>query len=425
MSLGMLRLRATATRHFGSVLAVSAVLVLLGAWLVGGAYLVPGSHPVERTGSTWAATGNFSHEATVVGNATAFEPGSVVEDRTVYFQSVMPELEATHSFVYTASGNGSIDAVVASRIVVEGVSGAGEGSVTYWSVGDPLATHRVTNIQPGEVVRTTATVNVSAAMMRGREIAKELGTPSALLRARIVVDVRISGRVNDHPVNETLTYALPMTFRGGIYRIESPVIAAGQFRAVETVTVTDTPGFVGGVVGPVFVVAGLVGGGGLLLARRRDQVALTDRERAWLRFRIDRSEYDDWISRVSLPDEAFEREVIEAETLADLVDVAIDADEPVLEDREAGGFHVLHDGYRYTFAEPAPPASVHSTTDTGPTRHRNPSGVDVSALREQPYQDLRKLAAREGLDVGASPSKADLVDALARAGVTPDEEKEE
>jgi len=421
---GMLRLRATVSRHFGLVVALAVVVLVVGAWLAAGAYLFPGSHTVERTQSSWAATGNFSHEATVVGNGTAFEPGSVVEDRTVYFESVMPVLETTHTFAYTASDNGSVDAVVATRIVVEGVSGAGEEAVTYWSVSEPLDTHRVTDVGPGDPVRTTVAVNVSAAMTRAREIAKELGTPAALLRAHVAVDVRTSGRVNDRPVNETLTYVLPMTFRGGIYRLEDPVLPDGTFRTVETVTATDPPGFLGGVLGPVLLVAGLGGTTGLVVARRRDRLALTDREATWLAYRVDRAEYDDWIARVSLPDAAFDRQVIEAATLADLVDVAIDADEPVLEDREAGGYHVLHDGYRYTFAPPATPLGIQSNGGRATVRRRQAPEGDVAALREHPYQELRQLAAREGLDVGASPSKADLVDALARAGVDPDDDEE-
>lgn len=425
MSSGRLRVRAAVDRHYSVVVAVAVVCLLVGGWMAMGAYLFPGTHTVDRTVSEWSVDGNFSHAATVEGNATAFEPGTVVHDRTVYFESVMPVLDVTHAFSYQASGNGSVDAVVEPSLVMKAVSGTGEEDVTYWTVREDLGSNRVSEVSPGEEVRTAVTVNVSEAMGRARQITEELGTPSALLRAEIVFEVRTGGVVNNHTVNESMVFVLPMSFRGGIYEMQTPVVPPARFDTAEAVTVRNPAGFVGGVVAPLLFVGGLAGGGIVVWARREGQLALTDRERTWLTYRVDRSEYDDWISRVALPDDAFDREVIEAATLADLVDVAIDADEPVLEDRDVGNYHVLHDGYRYTFERPSVPGSVRAEPRSRDVRTRSGTGSGaVEALRERPYQRLRQIAAREGLDVGASPSKADLVNALARAGVDPEEDGE-
>lgn len=418
MTTGMLRVRAVLGRHFSTLVVGLLVLGVVGAWLVGAGYLFPGSHTVDRTVSSWDASGNFSHHATVHGNGTAFEPGSVVSGRTVYFESVMPVLETVHTFRYEASDGGSIDARVRTQLVIKGISGEGDNAVTYWSVSETLDTRRVTGVVPGEPVTTRVAVNVSAAMRRAREIAEELDTPTALLRARVVRNVQVGGIVNGHPVNESLTYTLPMSFRGGIYRIEAPVVPAGRFKTVEQVTVTDDPGFVAGVIGPLLFVAGIVGGGGLLVAARRGELDLTPQERTWLTYRVDRSEFDDWISRVTIPAQAMDREVMEAATLGDLVDVAIDTDEPVLEDRETGDYHVLHGGYRFTFERPSAPTSIGSTAAVEESESvSRGSAAHRTELRELPYQRLRQLAAREGVDVGASPSKADLVDTLARADI--------
>jgi hypothetical protein len=56
-----------------------------------------------------------------------------------------------------------------------------------------------------------------------------------------------------------------------------------------------------------------------------------------------------------LPDEARDLPVAEVETLTDLVDVAIDSDNPVLESPGGDAYHVVHDGYRYTFETPPEP----------------------------------------------------------------------
>lgn len=60
---------------------------------------------------------------------------------------------------------------------------------------------------------------------------------------------------------------------------------------------------------------------------------------------------------ILLPDEAHELPQAEAETLADLVDFAIDTDNAVVERPDAEEFSVVHDGYRYVYRPPSLPTS--------------------------------------------------------------------
>lgn len=112
----------------------------------------------------------------------------------------------------------------------------------------------------------------------------------------------------------------------------------------------------------------LLGPVGLAYVRYDGRLALTEAEREWLAYRDDRTDFDDWISTIRLPEEARDLPVAEADTLADLVDFATDTDNAVLESADGERSHVVHDGYRYTFEAPPDPTRTpeeRETTGTG------------------------------------------------------------
>lgn len=110
--------------------------------------------------------------------------------------------------------------------------------------------------------------------------------------------------------------------------------------------------------GPLLLVGSLVAVIGLVVAGRRKTFALTEAEREWLEFREDRGDFDEWIVTMRLPDEVEKMPRAEADTLADLVDFAIDTDNAVVEHPDTGTFAVVHDGYRYAYPPPSNPATV-------------------------------------------------------------------
>lgn len=83
---------------------------------------------------------------------------------------------------------------------------------------------------------------------------------------------------------------------------------------------------------------------------------LTEDERELLELRRNRDEFDDWISRGTFPaDRGFEATVL-VEELVDLVDVAIDTNNRVIEDEQLGVSAVLDDDYVYLYIHPDSPA---------------------------------------------------------------------
>ena len=164
----------------------------------------------------------------------------------------------------------------------------------------------------------------------------------------------VATRQTESAQTRRLTFSLPITSDSGIYRVQSsPTVET--FTETTTVTVENEPSPLQRVGGPVLLLVGLLGAAGLAVARYRGTLEVSDDERELLAYRDDRAEFDEWISTVRLPDEARDLPVAEAETLADLVDVAIDSDNPVLEHPDGDAYSVVHDGYRYTFEAPPEP----------------------------------------------------------------------
>jgi hypothetical protein len=101
------------------------------------------------------------------------------------------------------------------------------------------------------------------------------------------------------------------------------------------------------------MLAGVAGLGALVAARRRDELALSETERAVLDYQSDRAEFDEWITQIRLPDAAFEKPEAEAATLRDLVDFAIDTDAGVVESPDEAAYYVVGDEYLYVYRPPS------------------------------------------------------------------------
>jgi len=346
-----LRARAALDGWFPVVAAALVVLAGVGAWAAYGAYVAPGTTVEERTVDEWRVSGGFDHRSTVTSPAdgTAFERGSTVENRSVYFTSVMPELEGSFTLGYVGEGPATVR--LDERVRVRSVEGSGDGEepTVYWQRSRALESGSAT-IGSGGRLRVPFALNVTRTAADAEAVNDRLRSPGQV-QIDVVVDVVVDRQSGPE---QRLTFTLPIQPGGGLYRVESGA-REETFSRTETVTVQEEPGAFGTVGGPLLAVGGVAGLAGLVVARRRGVVALSPAERTWLDYKDDRDEFDEWIATIRLPAEARDLPVAEAETLADLVDFAIDTDSAVLESPGGRRYHVVHDGYRYTFEAPPAP----------------------------------------------------------------------
>jgi len=355
-----LRIRAFLDRQFALAVLVLVVLAGVGGVLTYDAYAQPNTTVQTNEVTVWEADGSFTHGATVVDNETktagAFEPGATVQNRSVYFQSIMPVLNGTFRYGYAAD-SGELDATVRSRLVVRSVGSGRERPIEYWRQTRSLGREEVT-LAPGERVRVPFSVNVTEAAATADQVRERVGDPGQT-RASVNVTVALTGTAGGREIDRTLQYALPVRIEGGVYRVDEAA-STRAFTQPERVTVTESPGPLSAYGAPGLLALSLSGLVALAAARRGSRLTLTDTERAWVAYRDDRADFDDWISTVRLPAEAESLPVGEAGTLADLVNVAIDTDNAVLESPDGDTYHVVHDDFRYTFTAPSAPIAADS-----------------------------------------------------------------
>jgi len=380
---GGLRVRALLDRQFEVVVLVLVVLAVVGGFLAYGAYGQPNTTTETNEVTVWAPNGTFTHGSTVTDNesklAGVFDPGQSVKNRSVYYMTIMPELSGEFAFEYAAD-SGELDATIERTLVIRSVGQSrDEGQVEYWRQTEPLGTGSAT-LSPAEGATVPYDVNVSGAVAQADRVHERLGDPGQT-RVSVNVTVALSGTAGGQEVDRTLEYALPLSVEGSVYRVGS-VGAVEPVTRTERVTVTSEPGPLGAVGGPVLLGLALLGLAGLVYARSEGRLALTEAELTWLAYRDDRSDFDDWISTIRLPEDARSLPVAEADTLADLVDFAIDTDNSVLEQPGGGAYHVVHDGYRYTFE--APPDPTGATDESGP---RSGGDADSDDGRPAPHPD--------------------------------------
>lgn len=365
-----LRLRAAVDRRFALVAVVLVVLAATGGWATYATHVAPGEESQEVVASSWGTSAAFDHRAAVVGDPIAFAGTDTLRNRSTYFTSVTPVLDGTVRVGYEAAAAADVTVAVDLSFVLR--SESGEGTV-YWEEITDLGGTTAEGVPPGEPVEAAFSVNVSAQRERLDAIREELGSgpgePAAFVRAA----VRIEGDIDGERTAYTYVADLPIEIGGGTYGVADGS-RTERIERTETVTVPREYGPIRTYGGPALLLGSLAGLVALGIARRRDAIRLSDAERRLLRFQRHREEFDDWITRIRLPESTFDRPVAEAATLADLVDFAIDAGAGVFEDPGDGRFHVVREEYLYTYTPPTdapdePRAAVAApdpATDDGP-----------------------------------------------------------
>jgi hypothetical protein len=236
------------------------------------------------------------------------------------------------------------------RLVVRSVEPAArdEEPTAYWERRRTLATTETT-LQPGEQTTLPFSVNVTRTVQRASNVSERLGDPGEI---RISVDVAVAAtRRTAGAETHRLNFTLPIESQAGVYRVAAQP-RRETFPRTETVEVPNDPGPVREVGGPLLFFVGALGAVGLVVARRNGLTTVSDAEREWLAYRDDRTDFEEWISTARLPDASYRLPEADAASLADLADIAIDTDNPVVFDPETEAYHVIHDGVRYSYHPP-------------------------------------------------------------------------
>ena len=349
MSDRRLEARAVLSAWFEVAVVVLLVVALAGGWATYTAHVNPGTTTEQEVVSEWAVTGDFDHSATVSQQNPVYDTGTRLSNRSTYFTGIAPELDGRFlTRVQTASAS-DLSVSLDSNLVLQ----SAEEEQVYWRVDSNLDERTAEDVTPGSTVAVPFTVNATQVESRLERIGDSLGGSPAEPTAFVAVDVTVEGVINGQQQSASFTERLTIAPGGGTYSVTEPQEVGEQFQRTEPITVPAEYGPLRAVGGPLAALAGIAGLGALVVARRRDELALSESERALLDYQSDRAEFDEWITQIRLPDVAFEKPEAEAASLRDLVDFAIDTDAGVVESPDESAYYVVGDEYLYVYRPPS------------------------------------------------------------------------
>lgn len=363
-----LRVRAALDNWWVILLVVLVGVALAGGWLTHRAYVDPGTHVEQRPGPEATYSAEFSHGATVIKQNPVFPTGTELSNRRTYFGRIAPILSGNFSYTYTATNDGELDTQATLQLVVRAVGEESEGQrPVFWQLSRPLDTASAT-LQPGEELELSFEQNVTELANKTDQLDEALGGSPGTIQASVVAQVETNGRVNDREISNSSQYELGIQPGSGTYRVEDPGRITDTTQQTRSVVVSNSYGPLHRVGGPLLLFVGLTGLAGLTVARRKNALRLSGAETQYLDYQQTKDEFADWITVAQPPTDAFDHPTIEVETLDGLVDVAIDSDRRVIQDRSNGTFLVVVDDLLYRYdAPPSPPeddAVLVSLTDS-------------------------------------------------------------
>jgi len=352
-----LRARAVLSNRGAEIAALLVVLALIGGWITYTTHVDPGTTTEERVVSSWSRTAGFEHGATVRNPNPVFEEGQRLSNRSVYFTRVAPVLDGNYTLEYAATDGERLNATVRLGLVVQGVTDDGDNEAVLWRTATTLEEGTTSDLRPDETLRVPFSIDVPEVRNRTDEITSTFGTVGET-EAFVLADVRLKRAGADGTGGadgRTFQQELTVVPEQDVYRVTDNGMSRERFETTETVRVEREYGLPRAAGGPLVL---LVTTSGLLVlgvGYRRGAFELTEQEREWLTYRADRAEFDEWIHTVQLPSEANDLPRARADSLAALVDFAIDVDGGVVEPPEEDVFYVVHDGYLYSYTAPLPP----------------------------------------------------------------------
>lgn len=353
-----LKLRMVADEYAVAVVAVLVVLTLAGGGLIYTTYVAPGTETTEEVLAEWETTGEYTHSATVTNGTAVFPLGATLSDRSVYYTQIAPILDTEFRYGFTGA-DGELDVEGETTLVIRSVDdGGGEDGETteFWRQEERLDTFSGT-VAAGETVSSSTSVNVSAVAAEVEAIQEGLGASPGTTEVRIRTAVSATGDIAGGSESYQSTQALTLEPGDGTYTVETPDPAGETGQRTRSVTSERSYGLPRRAGGPALLLVGLLGLVGFAAASYRDAFEVTAAERRSLEFADRREDLDDWISRGSVGGLADGREAVRIDTLDDLVDIAIDTDERVLEDTERRGYYVPDGDICYVY-EPDPEIDI-------------------------------------------------------------------
>jgi len=358
--------RSALNRWFVLVLLVGLALSLTGGYVTYDSNADGAETVVEQqTTGTWTVESEFEHGTTVMRDTDVFSAGEELNNRSLYFTTVSPELDGTYTVSHdNTDGNAAVTSTDLS-LIIRAFEERNGNQVVHWQTRDSLETLDAVKVTDGESTATTVSVDIPTILNRTEAIQNDLGAAPGQTEVLLVANTTVESLVDGETVTDTRTDRIEIVPGQSVYRVSTTTAGASSYDAIEQVTRTIEPTRLELYGGPALCVLGLFCMAFLGTARWRGWLAVTERERARDEFERARDDFDEWISTARVPD-ADGRTPVPTGSLIDLVDIAIDSDRRVLEDGDQYAALVGSEIYTYTAPPAVDPLSSPVSRDTEP-----------------------------------------------------------
>ncbi|ELZ65097.1 hypothetical protein C5B91_08400 [Haloferax sp. Atlit-10N] len=309
-----------------AVLAIAGVACLVAAGYV---FLTPTTQTVTEETNVQSVETGVDTRAVVTQNTTLYERGSTLENRSVYFMTISPDVSfRVHTDV---PANQSVN--VTQQLVLRTV-GVRDGTPFYEN--ETVLLDEQTLVTDGTVVDAPS-LNVSTL---DRDLQQKRTETGGVGQFRTSLNLTVTYQTGSY--SGTLEASTPLAFSGRAYYLERSLADDRRHSTTVARTVTRPPNPVeyGGLAAAALVLFGLAG----LVIRTEYR---SDPEE--LRTRISHSRHEEWISRGEFPTDA-NKPYISILTLEDLVDVAIDTNRRVIFDPEIETYAVIDSSEIYYYS---------------------------------------------------------------------------
>lgn len=348
--------RSLAGRYAVVVVLVFVLVAAGGGYLTYDVRTAPETELQTQTVGTWQANTTFTHGAVVTNESIVFERGERLEDRPLYFTRLSPVMDGEYAVTHdgdTEAAVGTVDLRLVLRATEEVETDDGETrTVTHWRQTDPIATEGIDGLAPGETHTVDFEANATELGNRLDRIEENLSASPGTREVVVVADTTLETEVEGERFLEERTDRLRVEPGGGTYSVGSEIDSSDPYEATATVEVPIEHSAAERYGGPALIAIGLLGAFAVGVLTYGGVFAVSPAERRRLTFQRAREDYDEWISRGTLPDESADR-VIELDGLEDVVDTAIDSDRRVVERVEpTPRYATIVDDVEYRFDPP-------------------------------------------------------------------------
>jgi len=334
-------------RRYAVVVAVFIAVALGGVYVGYTAHTTTETTVTQNVKATWTTSSSFEHSAAVQRDASVFDQGVVLQDRTLYFTRVSPVLNGTYRLRHGGDGVQPATARADITLMIRAVGNDDGRTVEYWTSIEDSRSAEAEQLQPGESLSVNFSADVPELLESINEIQTDLGaTPGqvqVLVSATSAMETRVAGENFSEARNETLV----IKPGAGTYSVAPRTDGRRSYPSTETVVNEVEPSFLEAYVSFIVAFVCLFGASATFVARRQGVFDLPTETVERLESDKERDEFDDWISRGSVSRFDADGEV-RLDSLEDIVDVAIDSNRRVTQ-VEDGRYVVMVDGVRYVY----------------------------------------------------------------------------